>query len=104
MTRQRFDTLVRSSGTVKSFAVGGASECERGVTEGQRKTTENRERHPVGAQRSGVRWRGSNTWVPGAGPRVAFAENLRAQGSGLSTRLRTQGNDVFFCLEEEKEV
>ena len=65
MTRQRFDTLVRSSGTVKSFAVGGASECERGVTEGQRKTTENRERHPVGAQRSGVRWRGSNTWALG---------------------------------------
>ena len=40
----------------------------------------------MGAQRSGVRWRGSNTRAPGAGPRVAFAENLRGQGSGLSTR------------------
>ena len=27
----------------------------------------------------------SNTWAPGAGTRVAFAKNLRGQGSGLST-------------------
>ena len=39
----------------------------------------------MGARRSGVRWRGSNTWAPGSGPRIAFSKNLRGQGSGLST-------------------
>ena len=31
-----------------------------------------------------VRWRGSSTCAPGSGPRIAFAKNLRGQGSRLS--------------------
>ena len=53
--------------------------------ERQRKTKENVDGRPVGARRSGVSWRGSNTWAPSAGPRIAFSKNLRGQGSGLST-------------------
>ena len=34
---------------------------------------------------AGVRWRGSSTGAPGAGLRIAFAKNLRGQGSRLST-------------------
>ena len=39
----------------------------------------------MGAPRAGVRWRGSSTCAPGSGPRIAFAKNLRGQGSRLST-------------------
>ena len=39
----------------------------------------------MGAPRAGVRWRGSSTCAPGSGPRIAFAKNLRGQGSCLST-------------------
>ena len=38
----------------------------------------------MGAHRSGVRYCVSRAWAP-TGPRVAFAEILRAQGSGLNT-------------------
>ena len=34
---------------------------------------------------AGVRWRGSSTGAPGAGLRMAFAKDLRGQGSRLST-------------------
>ena len=54
-------------------------------TERQRKTEENVDGRPVGALRAGVRWRGSSTCAPGSGPRIAFAKNLRGQGSRLST-------------------
>ena len=53
--------------------------------ERQRKTEENVDGRPVGARRSGGRWRGSNTGARGSGPRIAFAKNLRGQGSRLST-------------------
>ena len=33
----------------------------------------------MGAQRCGVRRRGSNTWAPGAGPWVGFAKDLRGE-------------------------
>ena len=54
-------------------------------TERQRKTKENVDGRPVGARRSGFMRRGSNTWAPSSGPRIAFSKNLRGQGSGLST-------------------
>ena len=53
--------------------------------ERQRKTEENVDRRPVVAPGAGVRWRGSSTGAPGAGLRIAFAKNLRDQGSRLST-------------------
>ena len=56
--------------------------------ETQRKTEENVDGRPVGARRAGVRWRGSagsSTCAPGSGPLIAFAEDLRGQGSRLST-------------------
>ena len=39
----------------------------------------------MGARRAGVRWRGSSTCAPGSGPLIAFAKDLRGQGSRLST-------------------
>ena len=57
-------------------------------TERQRKTKKDRRE---GRETSGgdpkirVRWRGSSTGAPGSGPRIAFAKNLRGQGSRLST-------------------
>ena len=56
------------------------SACVWTQTEKKRKTKENADGRPVGARRSGVRWRGSNTWAPGSGPRIAFSKNLRGQG------------------------
>ena len=38
------------------------------------------------APRYGVRWRGSSTCAPGSGPRIAFAKNLRGQGSRLKRK------------------
>ena len=52
----------------------------------QRNTEENVERRPVLAPGAGVRGRGSSIGEPGAGLRIAFAKNLRGQGSRLSTR------------------
>ena len=46
--------------------------------ERQRKTGEN-------GPKIRVRGRGSSTCAPGSGPRIAFAKNLRGQGSRLST-------------------
>ena len=53
--------------------------------ERQIKTEENVDGRPVGARRAGVRWRGSSTCAPGSGPLIAFAKDLRGQGSRLST-------------------
>ena len=53
--------------------------------ERQRKTEEKGDRRPAVAPGAGVRWRGSSTGAPGSGSRIAFAKNLRGQGSRLST-------------------
>ena len=53
-------------------------------TERQRKTKENVEGRPVGARRSGGRWRGSNTWAPGSGPRIAFSKPARPLREGVT--------------------
>ena len=64
---------------------GGDRNLEASQTERQRKTEENVDRRPVVAPGAGVRWRGSSTGAPGAGLRMAFAKDLRGQGSRLST-------------------
>ena len=60
------------------YGVGEATHTER-----QRKTTEKGERHRWGLKDPEAGEEAQTRWVPGAGPRVAFAENLRGQGSSL---------------------
>ena len=66
--------------------------------ERQRKTEENVDRRPVVAPGAGVRWRGSSTGAPGAGLRMAFAKDLRGQGSRLRETLVCDDDDVYYYI------
>ena len=67
---------------------GSDRNFEASRTERYRKTKKDRrERGETsgGDPKIRVRGRGSSTCAPGSGPRIAFAKNLRGQGSCLST-------------------
>lgn len=67
---------------------GSDRNFEASQTERYRKTKKDRrERRETsgGDPKIRVRGRGSSTCAPGSGPRIAFAKNLRGQGSRLST-------------------
>ena len=67
---------------------GSDRNFEASQTERYRKTKKDRRERretSVGDPKIRVRWRGSSSCAPGSGPRIAFAKNLRGEGSRLST-------------------
>ena len=81
---------------------GSDRNFEASQTERYRKTKKDRrERRETsgGDPKIRVRGRGSSTSAPGSGPRIAFAKNMRGQGSRL---MSTQFHLILFALSDEK--